>query len=110
MCGIVGMFSTLDAVALRAGLDAISHRGPDGSGVYLDPIIGLALGHVRLSIQDLSPNGAQPMRSGDGAVVLVFNGEIYNFRELRAELVAQFARSGVRRRHRRNAPKAPWSG
>ncbi|MDB6029902.1 MAG: asparagine synthase, glutamine-hydrolyzing [Verrucomicrobiales bacterium] len=64
----------------------LSHRGPDDAGLWLDPKAGIALGHRRLSILDLSPAGHQPMTSQDGRFVLVLNGEIYNFRELRAEL------------------------
>ena len=63
-------------------------RGPDDSGAWLDPDLGVALGHRRLSIIDLSPEGHQPMLSRSGRFVLVFNGEIYNFRDLRAELIA----------------------
>jgi asparagine synthase (glutamine-hydrolysing) len=70
-------------------LGALTHRGPDDSGVFEDPGAGIGLAHTRLSILDLSPFGHQPMLSDDGRVVLVFNGEIYNFRELRAELEVQ---------------------
>ena len=63
---------------------AISHRGPDGNGVFADDMAGL--GHQRLSIIDLSEGGAQPMHSDDGRLVLVFNGEIYNYLEIAAEL------------------------
>lgn len=63
-----------------------SHRGPDGSGLYVNKTAGIGLGHTRLSILELSPLGHQPMLSDDGQVALVFNGEIYNFRELRKEL------------------------
>lgn len=88
MCGILGTFGAIDTNALRLGLDAIAHRGPDDSGVFVDDIAGVSLAHVRLSILELSSAGAQPMSSLDGTVVLVFNGELYNFRELRAELEA----------------------
>ncbi|MFT6269545.1 MAG: asparagine synthase (glutamine-hydrolyzing) [Alphaproteobacteria bacterium] len=64
--------------------DAIAHRGPDAKGEYLDELVGLC--HRRLSILDLSPAGNQPMFSGDGNIVIVFNGEIYNFLDLRKEL------------------------
>ncbi len=86
MCGILGFSGSFDSAALTDGLLAIAHRGPDDSGVYVDTAAGIGLGHVRLSILDLSPLGHQPMVGADGAVVLVFNGEIYNFRELRLEL------------------------
>ena len=64
--------------------DAIAHRGPDSEGFYIDSFIGL--GHRRLSIIDLSRNGHQPMRSADSNFILSYNGEIYNFQELRIEL------------------------
>jgi asparagine synthase (glutamine-hydrolysing) len=66
--------------------DCIAHRGPDDAGVWVDEAYGVALGHRRLSIIDLSPAGHQPMASGCGRYVTVYNGEIYNYRELRAEL------------------------
>jgi asparagine synthase (glutamine-hydrolysing) len=62
------------------------HRGPDGAAVYEDPAAAVALAHVRLAILDLTPAAAQPMASEDGRYRLVYNGEIYNYRELRAEL------------------------
>jgi asparagine synthase (glutamine-hydrolysing) len=71
---------------------AIRHRGPDDAGCWSDTRIGLALGHRRLSIIDLSPEGHQPMASREGRYIISFNGEIYNFRELRAELEAYGAR------------------
>jgi asparagine synthase (glutamine-hydrolysing) len=93
MCGVSG-YSTLPhakgrAVALHAACAALAHRGPDDCGVFEDPTHGVGLAHTRLSILDLSPLGHQPMLSPDGRVALVFNGEIYNFRELRTELEAE---------------------
>ncbi|MFE8033058.1 asparagine synthase (glutamine-hydrolyzing) [Thiohalocapsa marina] len=89
MCGILGCYGTVGAEPLTRAMDRIAHRGPDDSGVYHDADAGIGLGHRRLSIVDLSVAGHQPMLSADGSVVLVFNGEIYNFRELRAELEDQ---------------------
>ncbi len=66
----------------------LSHRGPDASGVFVDPDAGLGFGHTRLSIVDLSPAGAQPMISASGRYVITYNGEIYNAAELRPELEA----------------------
>ena len=88
MCGLAGLFDIkgsrdYDVSVIQAMVTAIVHRGPDGSGVYLRP--GLALGHRRLAIIDVQ-GGAQPMHTRDGAVTVVFNGEIYNFRTLRADL------------------------
>ena len=90
MCGIAGIFhpqlpKPVDPARVAAMCDMLAHRGPDGSGVWTAP--GVALGHRRLSIIDLS-GGAQPMASADQRVVITFNGEIYNFRALRAELEA----------------------
>ena len=88
MCGINGIFNVdgaeVSPVSLRQMTDAIAHRGPDGEGFYTDAFVGL--GHRRLAIIDLSPAGHQPMVSADQQVALTYNGEIYNFRELRAEL------------------------
>ena len=90
MCGIAGIFNMngehASSVTLRKMTDAIAHRGPDGEGFYNDGCV--ALGHRRLAIIDLSPAGHQPMISADGEVVLSYNGEIYNFQELRIELEA----------------------
>ena len=72
--------------------DSISHRGPDDSGIWVSAEQGVALGQRRLSIIDLSPAGHQPMVSSDGRYVITFNGEIYNFREIRRELEATGAR------------------
>ena len=91
MCGIAGIFHRDSApaskVRVAAMCDAIRHRGPDGEGQFVDG--PLALGHRRLAIIDLSPMGAQPMTTADGRYVLTFNGEIYNFQELKAELAAR---------------------
>ena len=88
MCGIAGFLRSCSPQADRSTLqrmgEVILHRGPDAGGVYLDETVGLA--HRRLSIIDLSVDGNQPMTSVDGRYVIVFNGEIYNFLELRAEL------------------------
>ncbi len=88
MCGIIGIYNLdgrpVSPVLLREMTDAISHRGPDGEGFYIDSFIGL--GHRRLSIIDLSASGHQPMISQDNMLAITFNGEIYNFHELRREL------------------------
>lgn len=89
MCGISGSWSpAIRPDALASSIRALSHRGPDGQGEYLDAVSGVMLGHTRLAIIDLSEAGHQPMLSDDGQVALTFNGEIYNYRELRAELEA----------------------
>ncbi len=74
---------------LAAMTTAIRHRGPDDSGAWIDGTVGVALGHRRLSVLDLSAQGSQPMLSPDGRLVLVYNGEIYNFPQLRNELAGQ---------------------
>ena len=89
MCGIVGFSGPIETGRLTDACNAMAHRGPDDAGLYHDAGAAIGLGHRRLSILDLSPLGHQPMASDDGAVVLVFNGEIYNFRELRAELAGE---------------------
>ena len=88
MCAING-FSGSDETLVRRMNACTAHRGPDGSGIFVSP--GISLGHNRLSIIDLSPAGAQPMKSGNGRSVLVFNGEIYNYRELRRELESHYS-------------------
>lgn len=96
MCGIAGFLRRapdLQAeVLLRVAAqmaDTLEHRGPDGRGAWADAARGIALGHRRLSIQDLSEAGKQPMTSACGRWVISYNGEIYNFPELRSELEAR---------------------
>ena len=89
MCGIVGLVNRREAaspVVLRRMMTQVGHRGPDAEGQFHDGAVGL--GHRRLSILDLSPAGQQPMATADGSHVLVYNGEVYNFAELRVELQA----------------------
>ncbi|PPJ63022.1 asparagine synthase (glutamine-hydrolyzing) [Cuspidothrix issatschenkoi] len=90
MCGITGIWNQnlqpINRDILKSFTDIISHRGPDDSGFYFADDVGLGLGHRRLAILDLSPAGHQPMPSRDGKIWLVFNGEIYNYLELAAEL------------------------
>jgi asparagine synthase (glutamine-hydrolysing) len=81
MCGIVG---SVGVPWESSVLDTIRHRGPDDEGFIVDDT--LALGHQRLSILDLSPNGHQPMQTEDESVTIVFNGEIYNHQEIRKKL------------------------
>lgn len=92
MCGIAGILGSCEGVSNRSIVAAmmrrIRHRGPDSSGVWADDSANVAFGHRRLAVIDLSPAGHQPMVSASGRTVLVFNGEIYNFAELRRELVA----------------------
>src|SRR5689334_13764707 len=86
MCGIAGVAGRADArEQVTRMIAALTHRGPDGAGIF---VAGpdTALGHARLSILDLSPAGAQPMTSRDGRWTMVFNGELFNYRELRSEL------------------------
>lgn len=88
MCGIAGIFhietaKPVDPARVRRMIDAMTHRGPDGSGLWVGP--GVGLGHRRLSIIDLA-GGAQPMANTDQSLVVTFNGEIYNFAAIRAEL------------------------
>lgn len=88
VCGIAGIIrldgQAVDQQRLDRLTDALAHRGPDGRGTYIHNTVGF--GHRRLAILDLSPAGAQPMHSDDGMTVVTFNGEIYNFAELRAQL------------------------
>lgn len=105
MCGIIGLWSKraiaqteLGAVA-QGACGAMRHRGPDAVGVWTDAESGLALGHQRLSILDLSPAGSQPMVSANGRFVCAYNGEVYNHHELRSQL-EQSA----------NVPERGWRG
>jgi asparagine synthase (glutamine-hydrolysing) len=104
MCGIAGVISWKSGAQspravsdLHRMLDRIQHRGPDDSGVWVDTDHGVCLGQRRLSVIDVSANGHQPMVSPDHRYVLVFNGEIYNFREMRDEVTA-------------HTPLFPWRG
>ncbi len=95
MCGIVGFFSETGFEKAEAEKtatamsDAIRHRGPDAAGVWVDQDVGLVLAHRRLSIIDVSEAGAQPMVSASGRYVISYNGEIYNFEDLRSQLNQQ---------------------
>ncbi len=92
MCGIAGFAGTGDATTLIKMGKAIAHRGPDQSGIHMDHsknVRDIGLAHQRLSIIDLSPSGQQPMLNEDGTVAIAFNGEIYNFKELKTELKQQ---------------------
>ncbi|MGC4085040.1 MAG: asparagine synthase (glutamine-hydrolyzing) [Vicinamibacterales bacterium] len=92
MCGIAGRFNfrtarPVEARSLTAMCDLIRHRGPDGDGTWTSGAVGF--GHRRLAIIDLSPGGHQPMSTADGRLTITFNGEIYNFEELRQQLEAR---------------------
>jgi asparagine synthase (glutamine-hydrolysing) len=95
MCGIAGFLEArawpeAAQPAIIAGMvTALAHRGPDDSGVWIDAEAGIALGHRRLAIIDLSPTGHQPMASANGRFVITYNGEIYNYREVAARLAAE---------------------
>jgi asparagine synthase (glutamine-hydrolysing) len=87
MCGICGYTGSTERTPLLPMTAAMLHRGPDGHGEYHDQALGVHLGHRRLAVLDID-NGIQPMSNEDGSIQVVFNGEIYNHRELRAELKA----------------------
>ncbi|KFN45077.1 asparagine synthase (glutamine-hydrolyzing) [Arenimonas oryziterrae] len=97
MCGLSGYFraEALASAEMESVLShmiaQLAHRGPDAEGRWCDPAAGIALGHRRLSVVDLSPAGAQPMRSHDGRFVIVYNGEIYNTQDVRTALDADAA-------------------
>src|SRR5437016_651458 len=92
MCGIAGIFLSPNSpdrnalLAITEMTGVLRHRGPDGCGLWTDEDAGIAFGHRRLAIVDLSPAGHQPMCSASGRFVITFNGEVYNFRDLRLEL------------------------
>src|SRR5579859_3607655 len=90
MCGITGLLrldgGPIDAGVLHRMTRAIAHRGPDGQTCHAEP--GLGFGHLRLAIVDVA-GGAQPMTNEDGSIVIVYNGEVYTFPELRRELQAR---------------------
>src|SRR4051812_38624746 len=91
MCGIGGFWQIRRSIEpapeiLRSMGNALRHRGPDDSGVFFDSDVGIGLVHRRLSILDLSPAGHQPMFSRSGRYAIVFNGEVYNFEDIRTEL------------------------
>ena len=90
MCGICGFISD-DKISnyqnvIKKMADAISFRGPDNTNFYFDPDKNLALGHNRLSIIDLSERSNQPFKSNNGRYIILFNGEIYNFRKLKLKI------------------------
>lgn len=93
MCGIAGIINfnqeKVDPVLIKKMMEVMNHRGPDDSGTFIDANIGL--GFVRLSILDLSTSGHQPMVSGDERYVIVFNGEVYNYLELKNELSKKYS-------------------
>jgi asparagine synthase (glutamine-hydrolysing) len=84
MCGILGVIPTIDQNRFQSALDRLAHRGPDGEGIWEHPNGIVTLGHRRLAIIDLKPEASQPMSLGN--LNITFNGEIYNYRELRLEL------------------------
>jgi asparagine synthase (glutamine-hydrolysing) len=92
MCGIAGIYHgdrrTASEKTVRAMVAALHHRGPDDSAIFIAP--GIALGHARLAIRDLSPDGRQPFADPSGRVTVSYNGEIYNDQEIRAELTRDF--------------------
>ena len=93
MCGITGAYSASPVqydewnASLQKMAGAIAHRGPDDQGIWIAADCGIGFGHRRLSIVDLSPSGHQPMISRSGRFVITYNGEIYNFRDLRKDLI-----------------------
>src|SRR5512134_3819217 len=93
MCGIAGLWNLegqpVSPAILERFTNSLAHRGPDGDGFYIDSGSNLGFGHRRLAIIDTSDGGRQPMSFGNGRYWIVFNGEIYNFLELKVELEQQ---------------------
>ena len=89
MCGIAGYSGRFDNVLLNKCVESLNHRGPDADGIFLDEKHNIGLGHTRLTIIDLSDLANQPLKDNDENCVIVFNGEIYNYLELKKELVNQ---------------------
>ncbi len=90
MCGIVGIWSSgkeISGAILDSMAEALAHRGPDDSGSYIDERSNIGFAHRRLSIVDLSPLGHQPMSNDDGSIWITYNGEVYNFKNIRNELI-----------------------
>ncbi len=100
MCGIFGVINTngkpVNKEKLISARDTMYHRGPDDAGIYINANGNAGLGHRRLSIIDLSPAGHQPMTTEDGRYTITFNGEIYNYQEIRKELAYSIQQSGGR--------------
>jgi asparagine synthase (glutamine-hydrolysing) len=92
MCGIAGFSGRFDKAWLFEAAAMLAHRGPDDAGTWADEAAGIGLAHTRLAILDLSPAGHKPMTDATGRFTIVYNGELYNFRELRAELESAGAR------------------
>jgi asparagine synthase (glutamine-hydrolysing) len=88
MCGIAGIWGQPDEQALRRAAECLRHRGPDSNGVWIDPTGQIGLAHTRLAVIDI-PGGGQPITNEDGSVAVVFNGEIYNYVELRDDLISR---------------------
>jgi asparagine synthase (glutamine-hydrolysing) len=90
MCGIFGAIGPQSRQLAERAVSLLSHRGPDAHGVFFDSKSGVSFGHTRLSIIDLTVLANQPLVGADGLVTITFNGEIYNFQELRAQLVSHY--------------------
>src|SRR2546427_12938094 len=95
MCGVAGLWYAREssgniAAEVRAMTAAINYRGPDGDGHWVNTEVGIALGHRRRAIVDLTPSAAQPMASADGRFIISYNGELYNSAEIASELAMGF--------------------
>ena len=106
MCGITGIFNVnskpVSINILKKMTDIIKHRGPDGEGFWTNSFVGF--GHRRLAIIDLSPTGHQPMQNKNGNLTITYNGEVYNFQNIRVELEAK----GHQFRSRTDSEAHPW--